>query len=121
MQKIQTRFGAVAYDEQGRGTPLVLLHANPGEHNAFDSILPLLSRHYRTIALDWPGYGESTPFDPPDAASAMRFADVLEEVVAELDLPPAIFLGNSVGGYAVARLAITQPERVSALILVDSG
>lgn len=48
-------------------------------------------------------------------------AEVLEAVVDGLHLEPAIFLGNSVGGYAAARLAIRHPERVRALILVDSG
>jgi pimeloyl-ACP methyl ester carboxylesterase len=121
MPTIQTRIGTVAYEEQGTGTPLVLLHANPGDHHHFDDILATLARSYRTIALDWPGYGESTPPDPPQSATAMLMADVLEDVVKTLELEPAIFLGNSMGGYAAARLAIRHPERVRALILVDSG
>jgi pimeloyl-ACP methyl ester carboxylesterase len=51
----------------------------------------------------------------------MLFADVLEDLVEHLDLEPAILIGNSVGGYAAARLAIRYPERVRALILVDAG
>ena len=121
MLTIETRTGSIAYKEQGTGIPLVLLHANPGDHRHFDSIVPTLARSYRTIALDWPGYGESSPPNQPQSASAMLFADVLEDVVAGLNLEDAIFLGNSVGGYAAARLAIKHPERVRALILVDSG
>src|SRR5215472_5390062 len=121
MFTIQTRTGTVAYEEQGTGIPLVLLHANPGDHHHFDDIVPALARSYRTIAIDWPGYGDSAPPNPPRSATAMLFADVLEDVVEGLHLEPAIFLGNSVGGYAAARLAIRRPERVRALILVDSG
>lgn len=121
MSTLQTRTGTVAYEEQGAGVPLVLLHANPGDHHHFDDIVPTLARSYRTIAIDWPGYGESAPPNPPKLATAMLFADVLEDVVEALNLEPAIFLGNSVGGYAAARLAIKHPERVRALILVDSG
>jgi pimeloyl-ACP methyl ester carboxylesterase len=51
----------------------------------------------------------------------MLFADVLEDVMDGLGLESALFLGSSVGGYAAARLAIRHPERVRALILVDSG
>ncbi|HLV97234.1 MAG TPA: alpha/beta hydrolase [Ktedonobacterales bacterium] len=121
MLTIQTRAGTVAYEEEGTGVPLVLLHANPGDHHHFDDIVSTLARSYRTIALDWPGYGESAPPNPPQSATAMLFADVLEDAVEALHLEPAIFLGNSVGGYAAARLAIRHPERVRALILVDSG
>jgi len=121
MLTIETRAGIVAYEEQGTGAPLLLLHANPGDHSHFAEIVPTLARSYRTIALDWPGYGESTPPDPPRAASAMLMADALEDVVERLNLEPAIIIGNSVGGYAAARLEIRHPERVRALILVDSG
>jgi pimeloyl-ACP methyl ester carboxylesterase len=51
----------------------------------------------------------------------MLLADVLEDIVTALGLESAIFLGNSVGGFAAARLAIRSPERVRALILVDTG
>ncbi len=105
MHTLTTRVGRVAYEEQGTGVPLVLLHANPGDHRDYDSILPVLSSQYRTIAVDWPGYGQSPSPQNPRSASAMLMADVLEDIVAELDLEQAIFLGNSVGGYAAARLA----------------
>lgn len=121
MLTVKTRTGTVAYEEQGTGTPFVLLHANPGDHRHFEGIVPALARSYRTLALDWPGYGESSPPHPPQSASAMLMADVLEDFVEGMNLEPAIFLGNSVGGYAAARLAIRHPERVRALILVDSG
>jgi pimeloyl-ACP methyl ester carboxylesterase len=121
MPTVLTRTGAIAYEEQGRGTPLVLLHANPGDLHHFDGIVATLARSYRTIALDWPGYGQSTAPEPPESASAMLLADVLEDLVKALDLEPAIFLGNSVGGFAAARLAIRHPEQVHALLLVDTG
>ncbi len=121
MLTVETRTGKVAYEEQGTGTPLLLLHATLGDHEHFDGIVPILAQTFRTIALDWPGFGESLPPNPPQAGTAMFMADVLEDVVARLDLEPAILIGNSVGGYAAARLAIRHPERVRALILVDSG
>src|ERR1051326_3735540 len=121
MHTIKTRTGLVAYEDQGAGTPVVLLHANPGDHNHFDAIVPTLACSYRTIALDWPGYGDSMPPHPPQSATAMLMADVLEDVVDGLALEPAIFIGNSLGGNAAVRFAIRHPERVRALILVDSG
>ena len=45
-------------------------------------------------------------------ATAALLADVLEDVVAALDLGPAVLLGNSIGGFAAVRLAARHPERV---------
>ena len=121
MYTLETRAGTVAYEEHGTGSPLLLLHANGSAHFHFDDIVPELARSYRTIAVDWPGCGESAAPHPPQTASAMLMADVLEDVMVGLSLEPAILLGHSVGGYAAARLAIRHPERVRALILVDAG
>ena len=51
----------------------------------------------------------------------MAFADVAEEIVARLAPEGAVVIGNSVGGFAAARLAIRRPELVRGLVLIDSG
>jgi pimeloyl-ACP methyl ester carboxylesterase len=51
----------------------------------------------------------------------MRFADVAEEIVGQLAPDGAIVLGNSVGGFSAARMAIRRPELVKGLVLVDTG
>jgi pimeloyl-ACP methyl ester carboxylesterase len=116
---VQTRAGEVAYSDVGDGPAVVLLHATLHDRHDFDAIVPSLRRDHRVIAVDWPGHGDSpAPDQPPTAA---LFADALADVVAALDLPPAAFVGNSVGGFAAARLAITEPQRVSRLVLVNTG
>jgi pimeloyl-ACP methyl ester carboxylesterase len=116
---VQTRAGEVAYSDVGDGPVVVLLHATLHDRHDFDAIVPSLRRDHRVIAVDWPGHGDSpAPDQPPTAAS---FADVLADVVAKLDLPPAAFVGNSVGGFAAAQLAIAEPQRVSRLVLVNTG
>ena len=92
---VETRVGKVAYSDVGEGPAVVLLHATLHDRHDFDPIVERLQRDYRVIALDWPGHGESpAPSQPPTAA---LYADVLADVVAALDLPPAAFVGNSVG------------------------
>src|ERR1700761_9658357 len=116
---VRTRVGVVAYSDVGEGPVVVLLHATLHDRHDFDAIMPVLQRDHRVIAVDWPGHGDSpSPNQPPSAA---LYADVLADVVAALDLPPAAFVGNSVGGFAAARLAITDPQRVSRLVLVNTG
>ncbi len=121
MPTVPTRIGPIAFTEQGSGPPVVLLHANPGDSRDYGAIVPELAHSHRVIALDWPGYGSSPAPNPPSSASAILYADALEDFVGELGLDQAVFVGNSLGGFAATRLAITNPDRVCALVLVDSG
>jgi pimeloyl-ACP methyl ester carboxylesterase len=118
---VQTRVGEVAYTDTGEGPAVVLLHATLHDRHDFDAIVPSLRRDHRVIAVDWPGHGESPAPTPNYRPTAASFADALADLVATLDLPPAAFIGNSVGGFAAARLAITDPQRVSRLVLVNTG
>ncbi len=121
MPTIQTRAGRVAYSEIGSGPTVLLLHATLHDRRDFDPILETLARRYRVIAVDWPGHGDSDPVDPAVEPSAPLFADVLEDVVDGLGLTRAVLIGNSVGGFAAARLAINRPECVAGLVLVNTG
>ena len=121
MATVQTRVGPVSYSDDGAGPVLVVLHAALHDRHDFDPIIPTLARNYRVIAVDWPGHGESASPEAPFTPAAALYADVLEDMVSALELPPAVFVGNSVGGFAAARLALTKPERVVGLVLVDTG
>jgi pimeloyl-ACP methyl ester carboxylesterase len=118
---VDTRVGRVACDDVGDGPPVVMLHAALHDRRDFDPIVATLSREHRVIALDWPGHGESPAPTLNYRPTADSLADVLLDVVRALDVSNAALIGNSVGGFAAARLAITDPQRVSRLILVNAG
>jgi pimeloyl-ACP methyl ester carboxylesterase len=120
MPYVPTRAGDVFYEDRGRGAPVVLLHATLHDRQDFDLVAGPLAEHYRTIAVDWPGHGRSGPARG-GPADALTLAGVLADVVTGLDLEPATFIGNSVGGFAAARLALDQPGRVAGLILVNTA
>jgi pimeloyl-ACP methyl ester carboxylesterase len=109
------------FSEQGSGTPVVLLSANGHDSRDYAAVIPALSRHRRVIAVDWPGFGRTPAPQHPRDAGAAAFADELAGLVERLDLPAAHFIGNSLGGYAAARLAIKSPHRVRSLVLVSPG
>jgi len=111
----------ISYLEGGKGEPLVLLHANPGDSRDFEAVIPALAQRYRVIAVDWPGYGKSAMPGAPEQTTPLTFYEALRDLIARLALPPAIFIGNSVGGNAAARLASEAPELVRALVLVAPG
>ncbi len=119
---IDTSTGPVAYDQTGTpgsGPTLVLLPSGAHDRHDFDALRALLPEELHTIAIDWPAHGESPPGEGP--VSAMRCADVAEEIVGRLAPGGAIVLGNSVGGFAAARLAIRRPELVRGLVIIDGG
>src|ERR1035437_1418013 len=119
MSYLQTSTGPVAYDECGEGLPIVMLPSGAHDRHDYDELRSLLPEGYRSISLDWPGHGESPAGE--GAATAMRFADVAEQLVERLAPTGAVVLGNSVGGFAAARMAIRRPELVRGLVLLDSG
>jgi pimeloyl-ACP methyl ester carboxylesterase len=89
---------------------VVLLHATLHDHHDYDPIIDRLADRFRTIAIDWPG---------PIGTTGL--ANVLQDVIDALELPAAAFIASSVGGFATGRLAITRPDRVPGLVLVNVG
>jgi pimeloyl-ACP methyl ester carboxylesterase len=119
MDTFETSTGPVAYNVRGEGHPIVLLPSGAHDHHDYDELRALLPARFRSISLDWPAHGASPPGDAP--VTAMRCADVTEELVEHLAPEGAVLVGNSVGGFAAARLAVRRPELVKALVLIDSG
>ncbi|MGD1057781.1 MAG: alpha/beta hydrolase [Solirubrobacteraceae bacterium] len=118
---IDTSTGPISYDELGdpQAIPAFLLPSGAHDHHDYDELRALLPERFRTIALDWPSHGDSPPGEGP--LSAMRIADVTEQAIAQLAPEGALVIGNSVGGFAAARLAIRRPELVKGLVIVDGG
>ncbi len=113
--------GTLHYTDHGQGTPLILLHANPGDSKDFDAVIPELAVNYRVIAVDWPGYGESEYPKELECVDVLYYYEVLKEFMEALAIPPAILIGNSLGGNAAARLAAKHPNLVKGLVLIAPG
>jgi pimeloyl-ACP methyl ester carboxylesterase len=127
---IETSTGPIAYDvrepEPGRGgrtegelVTIVMLPSGGHDRHDYDELRAFLAGRFRTIALDWPSHGRS-PTGSGDG-SAMRLARVAVESVQLLAPGGAIVMGNSVGGFAAARVAIERPDLVRGLVIVDGG
>jgi pimeloyl-ACP methyl ester carboxylesterase len=124
MPLLNTAAGAIAYDERGGGDPIVLFSSGAHDRRDYDELRALLPGGFRSIALDWPGHGESPVGQThagETAAGVSTFADVAEEAVVKLAPEGAVLVGSSVGGFAATRLAIRRPELVKGLVIVDGG
>lgn len=106
------------YEERGRGEPIVLLAGYLMDHHLFDAQVARLSTHYRCIALDRRGHGES---DCPLGHWSM--ADLVEDVVSlieALGTHPCHLVGMSIGGAEATRIALEYPALVRSLIYIDA-
>jgi 4,5:9,10-diseco-3-hydroxy-5,9,17-trioxoandrosta-1(10),2-diene-4-oate hydrolase len=107
----------LAVSRQGKGPPLVCLHAIGHGGADFDSLAAAVSARFEVIRVDWPGQGRSGEDSEP--ASPKRYAQLLEGVLSELGVRNPIVLGCSIGGAAALLYARRRPTR--ALVLCNSG
>lgn len=77
-----------------------------------------LARDHRVVLVDLPGHGLS---ELPDPLTLRAAAGMLDHALAELGNEPVVLVGHSVGGLVCAEEAICAPERVRALVLVETA
>lgn len=113
----------VHYHEHGDGHPVVLVHGSGAGVSAalnwWKNIEPLAGS-YRVIAPDLPGFGQTEA--PQGAELGVKlWATFLRDFSEALDLGPATFVGNSLGGWVGVHLAVDHPDVVSHLVLMGTG
>ncbi len=90
-----------AFEREGAGSPLVLLHGTNSSRGIWVPILPQLTVHRDVIVIDLPGHGESAPTSLTPAG----FAQDLSETFDALGLKAPAVVGHSVGGWVALELA----------------
>ncbi len=103
----------------GAGPPLVLLHGIGDSAADWQWVMPGLAQHHRVYALDLPGHGGSAA--PDVDYSATLYAHFTTRFLDALGVNDAVLVGHSLGGLAALCVALALPERVRALVLVDSA
>lgn len=103
--------------DSGHGRPYLLLHGGGGPATVA-GFAALLAEHARVVSPTHPGFGGTgrpAGLDSP-AALAARYVDLL----AELDLTDVCVVGNSLGGWVAAEIALLGSPRVGSVVLVDA-
>jgi pimeloyl-ACP methyl ester carboxylesterase len=98
---------------------LVFVHGLSGCWANWLEQLPVLADDHRVIALDLPGFGASPM--PDGEISIARSARLLDGLLDQLGVDAAALVGNSMGGFIAAELAISFPQRVERLVLVSAA
>ena len=105
-----------ADDSGGDGPPLVLLHPGIGDSRIWEPVLPTLTTSFRVIRYDARGFGRS----PAPKVEFSLLADLIT-VFGYYGLGRAAIVGCSQGGGSALGLALEQPARLSALVLLCPG
>ncbi|MCA1682951.1 MAG: alpha/beta hydrolase [Actinobacteria bacterium] len=103
----------------GEGPVLIFIHGLAGCWQNWLENIPFFARDHRVIAMDLPGFGESEM--PADEISISGYGRTVEALCEALDIDSGVIIGNSMGGFIGAELAICFPVRVERLCLVGAA
>jgi pimeloyl-ACP methyl ester carboxylesterase len=109
----------VRFSDTGKGRVLVLIHGFPETLEVWEEFSVKLSRHFRVIAIDLPGHGETPCIGY--VHSMELFAECIKAVMDGLGLRRYLLAGHSMGGYAALAFAELFPDSLSGLCLVHSN
>ena len=102
------------------GVPMLLLHGFGNEAHIWDDFAPIVAPHYRTLALDHRGHGQSD-WDPDGRYEIDALVDDVEAVTAALGIERLVLVGHSLGGRVSTLFAGRHPARLAGLVIVDIG
>jgi pimeloyl-ACP methyl ester carboxylesterase len=106
-------------DSGGTAPAVILVHGMGSDASDWAWNIPELSRSFRVIAVDLPGYGKS---DKPLVNYRVgMWVDHLEAFLRELKIERVSLVGASLGGWVAAAFTLEHPHRVDRLVLVSSG
>lgn len=102
------------------GRALVFIHGSNASLHTWEPWVERLQNQYRIITLDLPGHG-LTGANPNGRYDIASYVDVVDQVMQRLGVPHAVLAGNSMGGAVSWTYALSHPEKVDALVLVDAA
>ena len=99
---------------------VVMIHGYSADKTVWMRFAPHFTDRYRVLVLDLPGHGE-TPFDPAIRFDTLSQAQRVLKAMDALGIARAHLVGNSMGGFIAAQLALHHPERVQSATLMDAA
>ena len=121
MAKINRDGVDIYYEVHGNGPPLLLTHGYSSTSGMWQGQIEALSKHHKLILWDMRGHGQSDYPDDPNAYSeALTVAD-MAALLDEVGAGKAIVGGLSLGGYMSLAFYRSHPDRVRALLIIDTG
>lgn len=114
--KIENR--KVEYIEKGQGQAILLLHGYLESLDVWGDFFEILSKNFRTIAIDLPGHGKTDTFG--DVHSIDFMSEIINKLIEHLHIDNVSLIGHSMGGYVAMQFLATYPQKVNRLCLFHS-
>jgi 3-oxoadipate enol-lactonase len=120
MPKAQIGEIEIYYEERGNGEPVLLVPPSWWPSNTWNvSVVPFLSKRFRTIIFDCRGTGRSDK--PPSGYSVDQFAKDCAALLEHMHIPRCHAVGFALGGQIVQALGLQRPELVETLTIAAAG
>ena len=108
-----------AFRISGQGPALLLLHGLACDSSTWNDVIPELSKHFRVIAPDLLGHGES---DKRNADYSLGgYANGMRDLLTVLGIDKVTVVGHSFGGGVAMQFAYQFPDRTERVVLVSTG
>jgi pimeloyl-ACP methyl ester carboxylesterase len=108
----------ISYTDAGKGTAVVLLHGFLENSTMWNYLAPVVAQKNRVICIDLLGHGQTDCLGYVHTMEDM--ADAVHQVLSELKIRKAVFVGHSMGGYVALAFAELYPEFMKGLVLLNS-
>ncbi|RFU69857.1 alpha/beta hydrolase [Peribacillus saganii] len=118
LKTVELHNGTIAYQDEGKGKPIVLLHGFCGSSRYWDKVIPKLSNNFRLIAPDLPGHGGSSVTG--HISSIEDMANHIKDFLDSLNVQEVTMFGHSMGGYITLEFAKKYSDRLNGFSLIHS-
>jgi pimeloyl-ACP methyl ester carboxylesterase len=118
-QTIEIHGQPVTFHKMGEGPPVLLVHGITSSSRTWKSVMPRLAEKFTVIAPDLLGHGRSAK--PQGDYSLGAYASGMRDLLVALDVDKVNVVGHSLGGGIAMQFAYQFPEKISRLVLVDTG
>lgn len=110
--------GQLYYEERGQGEPMILLHGHSLDTRMWDEQFKVFAKDFRTIRLDFRGYGQSS--SQSETEQFTHVDDVLV-LMDSLHITQAHVVGLSMGAFVAGDMLAMYPERLLTCVLTSGG
>lgn len=119
---INWRGTEIHYTDEGKGTPVLMIHGFGAAYTHFNKMTELMKNDYRIIRIDLPGFGLSDlPKLNEGENYTQKYREYLSFLLDTLQLDSLYVIGNSMGGLVTWMAAVEHPEKVKKIVLLNAA